>query len=189
MNEQPSVPFVELWERLQDHPTSQYIGFTGWFPFLESMHVLAIGLVVGTILMVDLRLLGVSALSYPVSRMVRELTPWTWGAVVVAMVTGVGMFVTRAPAYVENPAFQLKLVFLLLAFVNMTFFQFRTYRRVQAWDSHGAHAASGQGRRRRVSSPLGRHHRGRPLDRTHHLNRITARRHPAPPLALRPGYR
>lgn len=134
MNEQPSVPFVELWERLQDHPTSQYIGFTGWFPFLESMHVLAIGLVVGTILMVDLRLLGVSALSYPVSRMVRELTPWTWGAVVVAMVTGVGMFVTRAPAYVENPAFQLKLVFLLLAFVNMTFFQFRTYRRVQAWD-------------------------------------------------------
>ena len=134
MNEQPSVPFVELWERLQDHPTSQYIGFTGWFPFLESMHVLAIGLIVGTILMVDLRLLGVSALSYPVSRMVRELTPWTWGAVVVAMVTGVGMFVTRAPAYVENPAFQLKLVFLLLAFVNMTFFQFRTYRRVQAWD-------------------------------------------------------
>ena len=134
MNKQPSVPFVELWEWLQGHPTSQYIGFTGWFPFLESMHVLAIGLVVGTILMVDLRLLGMSALSYPVSRMVRELTPWTWGAVVVAMVTGVGMFVTRAPAYVENPAFQLKLVFLVLAFVNMTFFQFRTYPRVQAWE-------------------------------------------------------
>ncbi len=128
------MPFVEFWEWLQGHPTSQYLGFTAWFPFLESIHVLAIGLVVGSILMVDLRLLGVSALSYPVSRMVRELTPWTWSAVFIAIMTGFGMFVTRATAYVENPAFQLKLVFLLLAFLNMTLFQFRTYRRVDAWD-------------------------------------------------------
>ena len=134
MNEQPTMPFHPFWEWLQNHPTSQYIGFTVWFPFLESIHVLAIGLVVGSILMVDLRLLGVSALSYPVSCMVRELTPWTWGAVVVAVATGLGMFVTRAPAYVENPAFQFKLVFLLLAFVNMTIFQFGTFRRVDAWD-------------------------------------------------------
>ncbi len=134
MNEDLSIPFIELWEWLQGHPTSQYIGFTAWFPFLESIHVLAIGLVVGSILMVDLRLLGVTALSYPVSRMVRELTPWTWGAVVAASVTGFGMFVTRATAYVENPAFQLKFLFLLLAFVNMALFQFRTFRRVRNWD-------------------------------------------------------
>ena len=128
------MPFHPFWEWLQNHPTSQYIGFTAWFPFLESIHVLAIGLVVGSILMVDLRLIGVTALSYPVSRMVRELTPWTWGAVVVAIVTGSGMFVTRAPVYMENPAFQLKLVFLLLAFINMAVFQFGTFRGVDAWD-------------------------------------------------------
>lgn len=135
MNDQSWVPFRELWESLQNHPVSQYIGFTAWFPFLESIHVIAIGLVVGSILMVDLRLLGVTALRYPVTRIVRELTPWTWGAVAVAIVTGVGMFVTRAPAYVENPAFQLKGLFLLLAFVNMAIFQFRTFRRVDDWDS------------------------------------------------------
>ena len=128
------MPFHPFWESLQNHPTSQYIGFTAWFPFLESIHVIAIGLVVGSILMVDLRLLGVTALSYPVTCLVRELTPWTWSAAIVAIVTGMGMFVTRAPAYVENPAFQLKLLFLLLAFVNMALFQFGTYRQVDSWD-------------------------------------------------------
>ena len=73
------MPFPEFWEWLQAFPLSESIGFTAWFPFLESIHVLAIGLVVGSILMVDLRLLGVAGLSYAASRMIRELIPWTWG--------------------------------------------------------------------------------------------------------------
>ena len=76
--------FTELWEWVQAHPTSQYIGFTWWFPFLESIHVIAITLVVGSILVVDLRLLGISGLQYSASRITRELIPWTWGAFFVA---------------------------------------------------------------------------------------------------------
>ena len=109
--------FTELWEWVQAHPTSQYIGFTWWFPFLESIHVIAITLVVGSILVVDLRLLGISGLQYSASRITRELIPWTWGAFVIATLTGFGMFVTRATAYVENPAFQIKFLLLLVAFV------------------------------------------------------------------------
>ena len=111
--------FSEFWEWLQAHPTSQYIGFTWWFPFLESIHVIAITLVVGSILIVDLRLLGISGLQYSASRITRELIPWTWGAFVVATLTGFGMFVTRATAYVENPAFQIKFLLLIVACLNM----------------------------------------------------------------------
>ena len=129
------MPFAEFWEWLQGLPLSQYVGFTWWFPFLESIHVLAIGFVVGSILMVDLRLLGVAALDYAASRMASELIPWTWGAFCIAAVTGAGMFSTRATAYIENPAFQTKLVLLLLACANMAFFQFRTFRDIGSWDT------------------------------------------------------
>jgi len=129
------MPCTQFWEWLQGHPTSQYIGFTWWFPFLESIHVIAITLVFGSILMVDLRLLGIAGVRYAATRITRELIPWTWGAFCIAVVTGTGMFVTRATAYLENPAFQIKLVLLLLASVNMAFFQFRTFRDIAGWDT------------------------------------------------------
>ena len=132
------MPFPELWTWLETRPLSEHIGFTWWFPFLESIHVLALTLVVGSILMVDLRLLGVAALRYAASRMNTELIPWTWGAFGLAVVTGFGMFMTRASAYIENPAFQTKLVLLLLAGANMALFQFRTYRGIAAWDTTAA---------------------------------------------------
>ncbi len=128
------MPFPEFWEWVQARPLSEYIGFTYWFPLLESIHVLAIGFVVGSILMVDLRLLGVAAAGYAASRITHELVPWTWAAFVVAVITGVGMFMTRATAYVENPAFQIKLLLLILACANMAVFQFRTFRGIVYWD-------------------------------------------------------
>ncbi|MFP6571272.1 MAG: DUF6644 family protein [Vicinamibacterales bacterium] len=134
MNEESSVPFTEFWARLQALPISEHIGFTWWFPLLESIHVLAIGLVVGTILMVDLRLLGLAALRYPASRVTRELVPWTWIGFVVAFITGFGMFMAGATRYVENPAFQIKFMLLPLAALNMVWFQFRTMRTISAWD-------------------------------------------------------
>ena len=129
------MPFAAFWTWLEGLPLSEHIGFTWWFPLLESIHVLAITLVVGSILMVDLRLLSVAARTYPASRMNRELIPWTWGAFCVAAVTGTGMFMTRASAYIENPAFETKLVLLLLAGVNMAWFQFRTFRDIADWDT------------------------------------------------------
>ena len=127
--------YTSFWLWLQDHPISQHIGFTWWFPLLESIHVIAIGLLIGSIATVDLRLLGLAAARYPVSEVTRKLVPWTWAAFVVAAITGFGMFVSRASAYVENPAFQIKFMLLPLAFLNMAYFQFKTFRGVSDWDT------------------------------------------------------
>ena len=129
------MPFAEFWTWLEGLPLAEHIGFTWWFPFLESIHVLTVAILVGSILMVDLRLLGLVALRYPASRMTRELIPWTWGALSVAVVTGSGMFITRAATYIEHPPFQIKLVMILLAGLNMALFQFRTFRSVEQWDN------------------------------------------------------
>ena len=129
------MPFTEFLTWLESRPLAEHIGFTWWFPFLESIHVLAVGLVVGSILLVDLRLLGVTALAVPASRMTRELIPWTWGAFVIAVITGTGLFMTRASAYIENPAFQIKLIGLFLAGANMAWFQLKTFKDVDQWDT------------------------------------------------------
>ena len=55
------------------------------FPLIESVHVLAICLVVGSIMAVDLRLLGVAWMKRPVSAVTRGILPLTWGAFVVAV--------------------------------------------------------------------------------------------------------
>lgn len=109
----------EFWTWLEMQPLAAHIGETAWFPFLESVHVLSAMFVVGTVLMADLRLLGWSALRYPLSVVTREVVPWTWGAFAIATVTGVGLFITRASAYVANPAFLAKVALLLLAGANM----------------------------------------------------------------------
>ncbi len=122
------------WIDVENWPISWEIGGTAWFPFLESIHVIAAAFVVGSILTVDLRLLGIAATKYPISTLSRELVPWSWGAFVIATITGLGMFITRAASHVVNPAFQWKIFLLALAGVNMAYFHFRVYKHIAQWD-------------------------------------------------------
>ena len=124
-----------LWLDIEEWTISWTIGGTNWFPLLESIHVIAAAMVVGTILWVDLRLIGVAAVQYPITTMSRELVPWTWGAFVIATITGIGMFITRAASHVLNPAFQSKMVLLALAGLNMAYFHFKLYKDIAQCDS------------------------------------------------------
>jgi hypothetical protein len=104
------------------------------FPWLESVHVLAITLVLGTIAVADLRLLGIASLKRPVTKVLDEVLPVTWVAFAIAAITGVAMFTSNAVEYSHNTAFQLKMVLLVLAGLNMLGFQLITFRGVGQWD-------------------------------------------------------
>lgn len=119
----------DLWSALEALPLAARIGESWWFPLLESLHVLTAMFVVGSILMVDLRLLGIAAMRYPRQPFSSELLTWTWASFVVAVATGAGMFITRASWYIANPAFRLKLLMLALAGINMAAFQCWSVRR------------------------------------------------------------
>ena len=104
------------------------------FPWLESVHVLAITLVLGSIAVADLRLLGLASVKRPVTQVLQEVLPVTWVAFVVAAITGVAMFTSNAVEYSHNTPFQLKMAMLVLAGLNMVLFQLVTFRGVGAWD-------------------------------------------------------
>ena len=105
-----------------------------WFPLDECLHVLSIVTVFGSILMMDLRLLGLASRDSAVTRLSKEVLPYTWIAFACAVITGAVMFISKAKGYWHNPQFQLKFLFMALAAANMVVFHFGAFRRVADWD-------------------------------------------------------
>lgn len=103
-------------------------------PVVESIHVLAVAMVFGTILVVDLRLLGFPNTQRPFTRVSGEMLRYTWVAFCIAVITGALMFTPNAITYYGNTAFRFKLLTLLCAGINMVIFQLITVRGVAAWD-------------------------------------------------------
>ncbi|MEI9814256.1 MAG: DUF6644 family protein [Acidobacteriota bacterium] len=103
------------------------------FPMLESIHVIGLAVVFGTILIVDLRLMGVASISRPFQRMAPEILKWTWVGFAITLITGALMFTTNATVYFHNTYFRIKMLLLLLAGVNMGIFELTTGKRAQQW--------------------------------------------------------
>jgi hypothetical protein len=129
------MPHFDLWTWLENLPIAVHIGESWWFPFLESIHVLTSTFMVGSIAMLDLRLLGLAARSHAASRITKEILPWTRGAFAVSALAGAGMFISQANRYVDNRAFQVKAVLLVLAGINMAVFHLGTVRSMPRWDT------------------------------------------------------
>lgn len=124
-----------LLQKLYDTPFADAIRENGFlFPTIESIHVLAITIVVGSILIVDLRLLGVASRSRAVRRMTAEVLPVTWVAFVVALAAGSLLFASNAVKYAHNSYFEAKMVLLVVAFFNMLVFHLVTARDIAEWE-------------------------------------------------------
>jgi uncharacterized membrane protein len=123
--------------RLQNLPLPTDIRESTWlFPTIETVHVFALVLVVGSIITVDLRLLGVSQRDRSFTNLAKEMLPWTWAAFSVAAVAGLLMFTSKAVIYFGNIPFRLKMLCLVLAGCNMIWFHRIEMRQVHRWD-HG----------------------------------------------------
>ena len=123
-------------EALRDSAISEWMrGSLIALPLIESIHVMAVATVFGTILIVDLRLIGLTDTSRPFTRVFREILRWTWLGFAVAVPTGVLLFMPNAHTYVVNTAFKLKLLALVAAGINMAVFEFTVLKRVAEWDT------------------------------------------------------
>jgi hypothetical protein len=129
------MPLEQALARLQDLGLPTQIRESDWlFPTIETVHVFAVVLVVGTIMTVDLRLLGVANKERPYSQVAAEMLPWTWTAFAIAALAGMLMFSSKALTYYGNIPFRLKMICLLLAAINMAMFHWLGTRRLEAWD-------------------------------------------------------
>jgi len=85
------------------------------FAIIETVHILGLTVLLGTLLAMDLRLLGLSMRRYSTVQVAKELTPLTLGALGVMVLTGIPMFMYQAIRYSTSTPFFIKMVFLLSA--------------------------------------------------------------------------
>ena len=106
------------------------------FPVAESLHVIGLTMVFGTIAIVDLRLLGVAWTRRSFTRIAADVLKWTWAAFALSVATGVFMFITNAGVYYHNVFFRVKMGLLALSGLNMLAFELTARRSVGRWDEH-----------------------------------------------------
>ena len=105
------------------------------FPVIETVHLLGMVLLVGTIAVLDLRMLGLAMPRESVSQLAERLLPWTWAGFAVMLMTGSLLFTSSAAkTYIHNPSFQIKMLLIFLAGMNALVFHLTVYRRVAAWE-------------------------------------------------------
>ena len=95
------------------------------FPLVQSLHFMGFALSIGTIAIVDFRLLGLAMRRQEAAELAADLNSWTLAGIAVMLITGPLMFSTDAFAYHVNPSFQFKMVCLTLALL----FHFTFHRR------------------------------------------------------------
>lgn len=122
----------------------EWLGSTPWsvallesyyvWPLVESTHVLALALFVGTALMMDLRLVGVAFRDVPASSFIDRLLPWTRMGFGIMVVTGLLLFYSSPLRYYHNLFFRVKCVMLVIAGLNVWLFHARTLKSIDSWD-------------------------------------------------------
>ena len=103
------------------------------FPWIECVHVLALTLVIGSIAIVDLRLLGLRSRGRSVLETTAEALPITWTAFSIAVITGGLMFSSNAVAYAHNGFFQAKMALIGFAGLNMMAYHSFVARSADSW--------------------------------------------------------
>jgi hypothetical protein len=96
------------------------------FPFVEIFHLLALALLGGALVMLNLSLMGVRFGGASTPQLRQDLRPWMYGSIAVMLLSGFLLFSTEAVKMYGNWAFQLKMIFLVLALL----FTLTIHRRV-----------------------------------------------------------
>jgi hypothetical protein len=104
------------------------------WPLLESAHVLSIALFVGTAMMMDLRLMGLTFGGIRASDFTGRLLPWTRWGFAVMVVTGLLVFYSNPVRYYHNIFFRFKVLLLIVAGLNIWLFHSRIHKKVAEWD-------------------------------------------------------
>lgn len=118
-------------------PATNPLNNNEWaFPLCEIIHILAFAFSIGTIALVDLRLLGLAFKSQPPSKVLKDTAPWTLVGLVIIWISGPLIFSSDPVMYLYNASFRFKIGALLIAML----FNYTVHRKVAMSNAEGAGA-------------------------------------------------
>lgn len=109
----------------------------GWlwlYPAVETIHIVGIALLFGSIAVLDLRLLGFSR-SISAKRLASHVLPWTAASFLLIVPSGLMMFVAHATDFIASPVFVLKICLIMAAGLNAAVFHAVAFRTIDVWDA------------------------------------------------------
>lgn len=103
------------------------------YPAIEIVHIIGFVFLVGTAVMFDFRLLGLSK-TISVQSLSKHLLPWSRASLLLIIPSGVLLFITNAKSLSEDPVFLIKLFCIALAGINALLFHRTVFKTVSNWD-------------------------------------------------------
>jgi hypothetical protein len=123
-------------EWLAGTAVSHDIQVAGWLiPLSQSIHILAIAMLLSSMLIIDLRILGVAAKSETMARMSHRFGPWVWTSLLLLALTGTLQIIAEPMRTLNgNPMFQVKMLMLALGIAMLLSFQSSLHHHTSFWD-------------------------------------------------------
>lgn len=101
---------------------------------VATVHLAGVALLVGSVAVLDLRLLGLSR-AIPIRRLAAHVLPWSAASFLLIVPSGLLLFLSRAGELIASPLFALKMMLILAAGTNAALFHTGTFRGAEAWDT------------------------------------------------------
>jgi hypothetical protein len=86
-------------------------------PIVQTVHLLAIAAIMGSIVILDLRVLDLAVPGQPPHDLAKRILPWTWWAIPVLAISGLVFVFARPRRYLTNPIFGIKFALLAVALI------------------------------------------------------------------------
>lgn len=123
---------------LEASPLGAWMRASGWaYPVFNLIHLLGLVLLVGPMLLLDLRLLGAGR-QFALPAVSATLTPWAVAGLLLMLGSGVLLFAADAAPLLGNPVLQVKLLLVMLGIVNALAFRWLWSARLAHWDRRPA---------------------------------------------------
>lgn len=107
----------------------------GFPPIIQTVHILGIAVIMGSAVLLDLRILGLAVPSQRISEMTNRLMPWLWWALASNFISGAFFLFGRPLRYFNNPIFGWKLSFLIPAVLLTLLFHILSRREEGYWEA------------------------------------------------------
>jgi uncharacterized membrane protein YkvI len=116
---------------------SQYLqeNYAWSIPGIQSIHIIAIGILMGSIFLINLRVLGWAGRDQSLVTTTQRYAPWMWGSLVVLTISGIAMIVSEPARELLSLSFWVKMVLLAIGILVAIAFQISLRRNAAAWET------------------------------------------------------
>jgi hypothetical protein len=122
---------ITMWETLQHAEWVTTLATNTWlYAFITVVHYFSLFFCVGTIVLLDLRILGIADRNQALTPLAEQLRPWTWIGVGFTVVSGFLLFATEAGDYAAATPFRIKMLIIVMALI----FALAVQWNVAKWD-------------------------------------------------------